>query len=70
MKYNMIHWEPVSNLDSSIDLKNKINKEYDTTEDTLHTNDRNIRALYPNESEQQIKNRILRNLRANPEYNR
>lgn len=60
----MVHWEPVSNL------PNNINKEYDTTEDTLYTNYRNIRALYPNESENEIKERILKNLKANPEYNR
>lgn len=41
-----------------------------TTKQTFETNDRNIRAVNPHASEEEIMEKIIRNLKANPEYNR
>jgi lauroyl/myristoyl acyltransferase len=45
-------------------------KKIETTKETYHTNDRNIRACYPNKSEDEIQKLIFNNLKNNPEYNK
>lgn len=45
-------------------------KKIETTKETYHTNDRNIRACYSNKSEDEIQQLIFNNLKNNPEYNK